>query len=640
MKMKKIIFSVSLVIFTISHYGQDMLRYIGTQQSNINYPDGQLRHAIGVHNIQVMRANREHPEFSDGNGWTYNHGPNLAYWNGKFYLNYLSTPHSEHVQPGQTLLVTSDNGRDWSFPVVIFPQYDITVGTVKITSRNEKGFVSYPGMKSVMHQRMGFYVSKKNRLFTLGYYGISFGPTDFPNDGNGIGRVVREIYKDGTFGDIYFIRYNKGYSDKNTRYPFYTKSKDKGFVEACNELLANKLIVQQWREESDRDDPIFGITKDHLEGNPNDWPGGIGVHRAFNFYRLPDNRVVGLWKHALYTIGNPEGTSWTEARTAENIINGGAKIWGQRTSDGRYAIIYNPDKRERYPLAIMTSENGLDYDNLICVHGEVSPCRYRGVWKDYGPQYVRGIVEGNGTPPEGKMWVTYSMNKEDIWVSSISVPVRGIETSEISEVFSSIKDGEELNNWNIYSPVWAPVNIEKKPNGVKHLVIKDKDLYDYAKAERIFKPAKDINIHTTLTPMQTDGELYIELQNMNGEIAVTLIFNNLGEVVVNNLQAYEKIYKYNAGEECSISITTHSDGKYDISFNTIEKKGLRLASSHVGEIERIVYRTGPGFGKPKPDPDLWEDKMQISPRTIDLPYASEMQKENVFLIKDFKAISK
>ncbi|MBE0654380.1 MAG: six-hairpin glycosidase, partial [Bacteroidales bacterium] len=147
--MKKKQFYLLIIVLLTSRMllsAQEVLRYVGTQQSDINYADGQLRHAIGVHNIQVMRANRERPEFSDGHGWTYNHGPNLAYWNGKFYVHYLSTIHGEHVQPGQTLLVTSEDGRNWSFPLVIFPQYEIPSGTVK----QEKGYTSFPGMKSVM----------------------------------------------------------------------------------------------------------------------------------------------------------------------------------------------------------------------------------------------------------------------------------------------------------------------------------------------------------------------------------------------------------------------------------------------------------------------------------------------------------
>src|SRR5690349_20446689 len=70
--------------------------------------DGRLRPAIGVESIQVFRANRTRPDLSDGFGWTYNHAPMLAFWNGKFHLEYLSTPFGEHVPPGQTMIVRSE----------------------------------------------------------------------------------------------------------------------------------------------------------------------------------------------------------------------------------------------------------------------------------------------------------------------------------------------------------------------------------------------------------------------------------------------------------------------------------------------------------------------------------------------------
>src|SRR5205085_1130973 len=103
-------------------------------------------------------------------------------------LHFLSNPVGEHVPPGRTLLVTSKDGNNWSDPVVIFPPYKIPDGTTK-EGRTETA----KDLFAVNHQRMGFFVSKKNRLLTLAYYGIVLGKGDDPNDGNGIGRVVREI---------------------------------------------------------------------------------------------------------------------------------------------------------------------------------------------------------------------------------------------------------------------------------------------------------------------------------------------------------------------------------------------------------------------------------------------------------------
>jgi hypothetical protein len=86
---------------------QDRIHYTGTELANPAYHDGQLSPVVGVHNIQIMRANREFPDSSNGNGWTYNHQPMLAYWNGQFYYQYLCDPVDEHVPPSHTVLMTS-----------------------------------------------------------------------------------------------------------------------------------------------------------------------------------------------------------------------------------------------------------------------------------------------------------------------------------------------------------------------------------------------------------------------------------------------------------------------------------------------------------------------------------------------------
>jgi hypothetical protein len=95
---------------------QEQVHYTGKTLNNPDYHHGQLSPAMGVHNIQVLRANREFPELADGFGWTYNHAPMLVYWNNRFYLEYLSDSVGEHVPPGQTLLVTSPDGENWGKP--------------------------------------------------------------------------------------------------------------------------------------------------------------------------------------------------------------------------------------------------------------------------------------------------------------------------------------------------------------------------------------------------------------------------------------------------------------------------------------------------------------------------------------------
>ncbi|EKC78997.1 six-hairpin glycosidase, partial [human gut metagenome] len=152
----------------------------------------------------------------------------------------------------------------------------------------------------------------------------------------------------------------------------------------------------QWVEEADRNDPLIPLHKEY---------------KAYCDYTLPDGRLVSLWKHALTSISEDGGNTWAQpVERAKGFVNSNAKIWGQRLSDGTYATVYNPSEF-RWPLAISLSKDGLEYTTLNLVHGEITPMRYGGNYKSFGPQYVRGIQEGNGTPPDGDLWVTYSMNK-------------------------------------------------------------------------------------------------------------------------------------------------------------------------------------------------------------------------------------
>ncbi|SDZ92954.1 hypothetical protein SAMN05192529_104132 [Arachidicoccus rhizosphaerae] len=588
---------------------QDTVHYSGKQQVNVDYHDGRLPMAVGVHNQQIFRANRQHPQLAEGYGWTYNHQPMMAYWNQQFYVEYLSDKVGESVPPGQTLLLTSKNGQDWTQPKVVFPIYRIPDGTTK---PGVDGVAK--NLDAVMHQRMGFYVTKSGRLFILGFYGIVLHAHDDPNDGKGIGRVIREIYKDGSWGPIYFIHYNPGWTTKNTAYPFYTESKDKGFVEGCNELMGNPLMMMQWEEETDRNDSLIPLKKNY---------------KAFNFYHLPDGRVVGLWKYALTAISKDDGHSWpVSALRAPGFVNSNAKIWGQRTSDGKYATVYNPSEF-RWPLAISTSSDGLNYTNLLLVNGEIAPMRYGGAYKSYGPQYTRGIIEGNGQVPDKNLWVTYSMNKEDIWVADIPVPVTSTVKNQADDDFNALPDGQELRWWNYYSPLMAPVRITKMKNGRKALTLKDKDHFDYAKATRLIPPARSLVTEINLMAAQNNlGHLDIEFQDSVGTAAIRLSLDSLGSFYTKAGYRNKEIMHYDADKLYHIEVSLNTDNRfYTVNVNGQEKmRNLFFAPVH--EISRVVFRTG-GVRR-FPDADTPTDPVD------DLPDAGKTDPEATYFITSFR----
>ncbi|MGF7140617.1 sialidase family protein [Roseimarinus sediminis] len=607
--MRRIIIGFSLLLATFCLSAQDTVRYTGTTLCNSDYHHGQLSPIVGVHNIQVLRASREHPQMADVYGWTYNHGPNMAYWNGTFFVQYLSNPVSEHEAPGQVYLSTSENGYHWEQPIVLFPPYKVPDGTTK---EGVEGVAK--DNYSVLHQRVGFYVAPSKRLLTMGYFGICITHEDSPNDGKGIGRAVREIYKDGSLGPIYFIRYNKGWNEENTDYPFYQSSNDKGFIEACDAMLADPLMMQQWVEEADRDDPLIPLKEQY---------------KAFSYYHLNDGRVVGLWKHALTSISNDGGQSWEYTPTrAPGFVTKAAKIWGQKMSDGTYATVYNPSQF-RWPLAVSLSNDGLEYTNLHLINGEISTMRYGGQFKSYGPQYIRGILEGNGTPPDGKMWLTYSMNKEDIWVSSVPAPALTAAEKHANDVFAKMKDGKELDSWNIYAPLWAPVKIEKDAKGEKTLVLRDKDPFDYAVAEKIIPASKKFSVEFEINLAQNDhGLLHVVLADDKGNAAIRMFFNNEGNFMNKDGYGVNRNMVYEANRDYKVKVVVDLNRNFYEVFVDGERKSGRLCFQKVEHISRVMFRTGERRYYPTVD----------SPRMqwFDVENSGAIDKEAVFTIKSFK----
>lgn len=599
--MKFAIYTLLMALLTAAAQAQDSegMHYSGHVLSNIDYHHGMLVPAVGVHSVQVLRANRELPDSADGSGFTYNHAPMLAYWNNKFYLEYLSDKVGESVPPGQTLLTTSPDGYAWTRPVVVFPPYKIPDGTTK---------EGHPGVAkdlyAVMHQRMGFYVSKHHRLLVLGFYGICLDPHDDPNDGKGIGRVVREVHADGSFGPVFFIHFNPAWNTGNTSYPFYTSSKDKGFVDDCNELMATPLMMMQWVEETDRKDPLIPLHKDY---------------KAFCFYHLPDGHVVGMWKNGLTGVSKDEGRTWSRVVRAPHVVTSNAKLWGQRTSDGKYATVYNPSEF-RWPLAISTSKDGLDYTDLLLVNGEISTARYGGNYKNYGPQYTRGIIEGNGTPPDGNIWITYSMNKEDIWVSSIPVPVTDKVASDVEDDFATA----DLQRWNTYSPRWAPVGL------VDHaLRLSDADPYDFAMAERVFPVAKKMQVEFKMSAAQNDhGRLQIEMQDEHNLAAMRLSFEPDGTLIAKAGARIKKIAGYQPGVVYTIRISVDADARmYTVN---IDGKDVltQLLFQPVESFGHIVFRTGEARHFPTADSPAEADS--------DQPKAGEPVQEASYSIRYLK----
>ena len=484
------------------------IRYVGSEEPNLVFHDGGLRPAVGTWNVQVVRANRSHPKYSDGVGNTYNHAPNITRWMDKYYLAYLSNPVSEHTGAGQTFLCTSEDCLTWSKPQVLFPPYKLNLD---LDNGPHSDLFDPDNAYACMHQRMNFFISSSGRLIALGFYGLAPEVWTMPCVGNGVGRAAREIYEDGSFGPIYFVLYSTrcGYNRETCTYPYYKDSPDAGFVEAIDELLSDKLTTLQWWEENrDYPDPDFFAIR--------------GAGEAFNYYELPDGRLVGLWKKSRVSISEDKGNSWLPVKISPSLVMSGGKQWGERTSDGRYALLYNPntDSCHRWPIAIVTSDDGIEFDHMLCVHGEVPPQRFWGFWRDCGPNYIRGL-EAGAVSHDGALYITYSVNKEDIWVSRIPVPITDRVENHVFDDFKGLTPRSWVKDWNVYSGVWSRVSLEKFRDGgepeVNALRLTCKDPCDYASATRVFPESEKVKIKARVMARQSYfGKMEIDLTDGRG----------------------------------------------------------------------------------------------------------------------------
>jgi hypothetical protein len=544
---------------------QPLVRYTGKDRvANTDYHDGQMRPAIGVHNYQVVRANRDHPEWADGMGWTYNHAPMLAYWKGYYLCHYLSNPMGEHNPPGVSMMVRSKDGMEWEKPRIIFPVYSTAKPGGKYSD------VQY----HYMHQRMGFYVAPGGRLLVMGHYG--------GNNGNSIGRVVREVYEDFSMGPIYFIRLNDHWKDE-VKYPIFRESDDQEFIRACESFLSDRVRRIQWWEE------------DYKATDADTFYMPYEREKAFCFYTISDSLTIGLFKSRMITFTTDRGQSWAKPRREESLTYGGAKIWGQRLDNGRYALVYNPtDASERHPLCVAVSWDGLHFDSLAVVHGEVPVKRYWGIEKRPGPQYVRGIVEGNGDPPGDDLWVVYSVNKEDIWISRVPLPIKSTLKGPVKDDFDLLETGRWVPGWNIYTPKWCPVSIVDGPGSdQKSLLMRDFDPFDYARATRVFGQAPRQSIRFMLFVESNPDQFQIDICDPEGARLIEARIDSEAKFYTSDREKGNRVLEqFPVGKWVEISIDIDSEKEeysLDVDGESV-LNGLKIMAP--GNAERIDFRTG------------------------------------------------
>jgi hypothetical protein len=138
------------------------------------------------------------------------------------------------------------------------------------------------------------------------------------------------------------------------------------------------------------------------------------------WFRCRDGALVMLfranrqhpWLYA--STSSDQGGTWS-APVATNLPSATARAAAGNLPDGRSFVIWTPSQNfDRIPLVIALSKDGTTFDRAWVLRRESTKIRFEGRVKiNVGYQYPAAVVWKDA------LWVTYSINKEDIAVSRI-----------------------------------------------------------------------------------------------------------------------------------------------------------------------------------------------------------------------------
>jgi len=249
-------------------------------------------------------------------------------------------------------------------------------------------------------------------------------------------------------------------------------------------------------------------------------------------------------------------------------------------------MVYIPQDDDRYPMAITASDDGITFDNMRVVHGEVPPQRYEGRAKPLGPQYLRGLTEWGTDHSRNEkdcIWTFYSLSKEDIWASRIPLPVVP-EGKHANDNFDNIATGPRVPEWNTYSPTWAPVTIAAKGRN-HYLQLEDSEPVDYSRVIRCFPQSKTVTASFRVAAAQTDrGTLEIELLGKLAKRPVRIILNDY-------VTKADQWINFKINADCTTS-------KYTVAVNGREVVKDAAFAEPSSIVYALSFRTGKYRNKP------------------------------------------
>ncbi len=362
--------------------------------NNRNFRDNQKRPTVKKHIIYA--AAEDNNKFS--------HHASLAYFKGKFYAMWSSGAENEDDVGQYVMMSVSEDGEHWSDGKPLFAPIE---GNSVLTSagwlvRDDGVLNAYAGL--------WYYSSAKREEGDHGHIATTL------------------LCKTSEDGECWSENIDLGLSIVPNQGPHKLSN---GRLVICGNVsfpyTDAKNGIDGWKTVGLSPWPVEGIADDsegickHAKHRSDDFNACEG-----SFFEMRDGKIAMLLRNTVYPAtpenrylliseSNDFGESYS-APVQTDLTNNNSKFYCMRLSNGKFAMICNPDKKgNRIPLSILISDDGENFNREYIVADEPVNRKFAGLYKSgiYGYPHA---VEANG-----RLYVICTINKEDVSLFLIDI---------------------------------------------------------------------------------------------------------------------------------------------------------------------------------------------------------------------------
>ncbi|OFI32384.1 hypothetical protein BFC17_07190 [Alteromonas lipolytica] len=323
----------------------------------------------------------------------YNHGAVLFAFKGKLYCQWQTSRQDEDSSDTHVIYSSSVNGLTWQTPATLAAQRDNAIVTSGGWWSDGETLVAFVNVWPENNNPKAGYTQ-----YSLSKDGVSWSEFKPVTDdqGNPLSGIIEQDLK-ATPGGRVLTAFHRQPGLIAT--PYFTE---------------HPLAIAGWQAAKFTNLPFTGPISRELEPS---------------WYHTPNGELVMTFRDQgssykiLAALSSDNGNTWTTPHISD-IPDSRAKQSAGNLPDGSAFIVNNPTgTKTRMPLIISLSNNGRVFNKAFILRGEdtLPPMKYAGKYKRIGYSYPKSYIWNNA------LWVSYAVNKEDIAVTQLPLPLENTE---------------------------------------------------------------------------------------------------------------------------------------------------------------------------------------------------------------------